>query len=190
MPKTKTRLTMGITLLVLLTLTAVALVFIRQRAQSGDGTVDLPKMAAKAVMHLAGVRQTATKDGAVQWELKAASAELEAGSKRMILKSPEVDFFLENGDKVRITANKGVLNTKTKNINVKGNVRVKDSRYTLTTKTLSYEHEARTMHSATPVRIEGRTMSLDAATMWYYLDTQQAMFSGKVQGRLYEELPL
>jgi lipopolysaccharide export system protein LptC len=181
---------MGITLLVVLTLAAVAMVFIRQRAQSGDGTIDLPKMATKAVMQLAGVRQTATKDGAVQWELEAATAELEAKSGRMILKNPEVDFFLEDGGKVRITARKGVLNTKTNNIKVQGNVRIEDSRYILTTEAMSYDHEARTMHSATPVRIDGNTMSLEAATMWYYLDTQQALFSGNVKGRIDEELPL
>lgn len=190
MPKTQKKLTMAISLVVILALAAVAMVFVKQRSHSVDGVASVPEMAAKAVMYLAGVRQTATKDGSVQWELQSQSAELEAETGRMTLRKPQVEFFLENDNRVHLTANEGILNTKTNNIEVRGNVRLQDSRYLLTTEMLSYDHETRILHSASPVHIVGKTMSISAATMRYDLNTQQALFSGNVKGRLDEELPL
>lgn len=190
MPDARKKLTLAIAVTAVLALAVVAHLFVRHQAQTGDKTVDLPKMAAKAIMYLAGVRQTATKDGAVQWELQARTAELEAGSGEMTLQDPEVEFFMEDGNRVRVTARKGILNTKTNNIEVRGNVRVDDGRYILATETLSYDHETRILHSASPVRIKGKTLSFSAATMWYNLDTQQALFSGHVKGKLDEEFPL
>ena len=108
----------------------------------------------------------------------------------MRLLSPEIDFFLKDGDRVHMTADKGVLNTKTNDIRARGNVRVHDSRYTLVTETLSYEHDTRVLHSKSPVQIKSATMSLKAKEVWYNLNTQQAPFSGNVQGELDEEFAL
>lgn len=190
MANVKRKLKMALTLLVVLGLLAAAVGFIHLRRQGDEENAVLPKMAAKAVMYLAGVHQTATRDGAVQWELNAGSAELEAGSGRMILKAPEVEFILENGSRVRLTADSGILNTKTNDIEVRGNVCVKDSRYTLTTEMLSYDHEKRILFSTLPVHIAARAVALSAAAMRYDLNTSQALFSGMVKGRLNDGLPL
>jgi LPS export ABC transporter protein LptC len=189
MTDVKRKLKVTLTLLVVLGFAAAAAGFFHLRRQDDD-TAPLPKMAAKAVMYLAGVHQTATRDGAVQWELNAGSAELEAESGRMILKAPEVEFILENGCRVRLTADTGVLNTKTNDIEVRGNVCVKDSRYTLTTEMLAYEHEKRVLYSTSPVHIAARAVTLNAASMRYDLNTSQALFSGMVKGRLNDGLPL
>lgn len=190
MPDTRKKITLGITLAAVVALVVVAHLFIRHRSQSADNAVQLPRMAAEAIMHLAGVHQTATKNGAVQWELTARTAELEAATGQMTLEQPEVEFFMEDGRRVHVTARKGILNTRTNNIEVRGNVRVKDGRYKLTTETLTYDHKARVLLSTSPVRIEGKTLSFSAASMRYDLDTRQALFSGNVKGKLDEELPL
>jgi LPS export ABC transporter protein LptC len=188
--KNSHKLTLGITLVVVMALAVVAAFYLGRQAPDDTSDEAMPSMTAKALMYLAGVRQTATKNGNVQWELKAQSAELEAATGQMTLKAPEVEFFLESGERVRLTGKEGILNTKTNNIEVRGNVQVEDSRYTLTTDALSYEHESRMLHAASSVRIVGKTMSLNAASMWYNLDTRQVLFSGYVKGRLDEELPL
>jgi LPS export ABC transporter protein LptC len=190
MTDVKRKLKIALTLLVVMGLAAAAVGFFHLRRQGDDITAALPKMAAKASMYLAGVHQTATQDGAVQWELNAGSAELESESGRMILKAPEVEFILDNGSRVRLTADTGVLNTKTNDIEVRGNVCIKDSRYTLTTEMLAYEHEKRVLYSTSPVHIAARAVTLNAATMRYDLNTSQALFSGMVKGRLNDGLPL
>jgi LPS export ABC transporter protein LptC len=190
MPDTRKKLTVGIVLTAVLVLAVVAHLYVRHRSRSAEIVADRPRMDARTLMHLSGVHQTSTKDGAVQWKLKALAAELESTDGQMILEQPEVAFFMKDGGQVNVTARKGILNTRTNNIEVRGNVMVDDGRYQLTTETLVYDHETRILLSTSPVRIEGKTMSFSAANMRYNLDTRQALFSGRVKGKLDEELAL
>ena len=169
---------------------SVIVVFVRFRSAVEQGKIPIPPMAAKTVMSLANVHQTATKDGAVQWELKADSAELEAETGFMVLTNPEVRFFIEDGTKVRLTAKRGVLDTKKNDIEVTGNVRVKNSRYTLLTEMLAYKHDTRILQADKPVRIISRAIELKAATMTYDLNANRASFKGAVEGNLNEMSPL
>lgn len=146
----------------------------------------LPKMAAKSLMALHQVRQTATKDGNVQWQLEAEAAELEAETGRMVLQSPKVEFFLEDGAKVHLSAEQGVLNTKNNNMEVRGNVRLRNDQYTLVTAALAYQHERQVITTPTPVDIRGPSIELHAATMTYDMKTNQTQFDGPVQGVLHE----
>lgn len=145
-----------------------------------------PKAATQAIMALSQVHQTATKDGAVQWELDATTAELETGTGKMILQSPKVTFFLDDGTRVKLTAKEGTLHTSSNDIEVRGNVLVRNDRYTLITEVLAYEHEQRVLHADAPVQIIGQDIELKAATMRYDLNANQTRFQGQVEGILFE----
>ena len=175
-----------LTLVLGLSLGAVFWFFFQFRENQGALPAVLPKLAAKSVMALSHIQQTATKDGVVQWRLQAAAAELEADSGRMVLQSPKVTFFLEDGGQVHLTAEKGILNTKTNNMEVKGNVHLTNDRYTLVTEELDYQHDLRVISTKTPVQISGQAIHLDAAAMAYDLNTDQTRFSGPVEGILRE----
>lgn len=185
-----TRRTRNITLilsvLVAACIGAIGWAFYQQR-HSGTVTIPIPASSAKALMALSKVHQTATKDGTVQWELDAQSAELEADTGRMVLESPKVEFYLEDGGKVYLTARKGILFTRNNNIQVEGNVRVVNDRYTLVTETLAYEHVERRLVTNRPVQITGRTFELSSATLTYDLNTNQAQLEGTVKGIVYEK---
>jgi len=135
-------------------------------------------------MTLAKVHQTATKDGKVQWELDAASAQLEANGGRMILTSPKVQFHMEDGTQVTLTAEQGILHTGNNDMEVTGQVRLHNDQYTLLTETLVYLHEQRVLKSDTPVHIQSATMKLRANRMTYDLTDNRARFDGQVQGDL------
>ena len=190
MRNARKKLTLGITLTVVITLAAVAAIYMKRPFPTGDTPTEPPQMAEQSVMYLSGVRQTATKDGAVQWEMEAESAELEAASGRMTLRAPRVAFYLEDGERVYLTADEGVLYTKNNDIEARGNVHIRESRYTFTTETLTYQHDTRVLHSESGVRIESARMTLNAQTLWYNLNSRQALFSGDVQGKIYEAFPL
>lgn len=177
-----------LTLLLLLglSLAAVSWYYFHLRQGLDSARIPLPKAASKAVMALSKVRQTATKDGVVQWNLEAATAELEAGTGRMILQSPEIKFFLEDGSQVYLTAEKGILHTRENNMEVQGNVHLRSDRYTLVTEALAYDHERRLITTSRAVEISGRTIRLHAAAMTFNLSTNQARFSGPVKGILNE----
>lgn len=145
-----------------------------------------PEAATQAIMALSRVHQTATKDGHTQWELDADAAELEADTGKMVLNAPKVNFFLEDGTKISLTAREGILHTRTNDMEVRGKVHIRNDRYTLTTETLTYEHDDRVLQAESAVRITGAAIDLKAAAMRYDLNTNQTEFDGRVEGILYE----
>lgn len=174
----------------ILALAAVAAVFIHFKHGDSPPSTALPSAAAKAIMSLARVHQTATKDGVVQWEMDADSAELDSESGRMRLKAPHVRFFLADGTQVVLTAAQGTLNTRSNNMQVQGNVQVQNGRYTLITEKLAYQHGDRILRADAPVQIVGQAVDLRADTMTYDLKTDRAHFSGRVKGTVYEGSPI
>lgn len=169
---------------------AVIVIFTQFHRKLEQTKPPVSPVAEKTLMSLDKVRQTATKDGAVQWELDARTAELEAETGLMVLNGLSVRFFLEDGSQVFLTARRGVLDTQKRDIEVTGNVKVENDRYTLLTEMLSYRHETRTLLSDKPVRIVGRSIELRAATMTYELDANRASFEGNVDGNIDEALSL
>jgi LPS export ABC transporter protein LptC len=173
--------------IVALSIIAVGWTFYQYRQTRGSLKIPLPpETATQAIMALSRVHQTATKDGHTQWELDADAAELEAGTGKMLLKAPKVNFFLEDGTKISLTAREGILNTKTNDMEVHGKVRIHNARYTLTTETLTYEHDHNVLQAESAVQITGAAMDLKAAAMRYNLATNQTEFDGRVEGILYE----
>jgi LPS export ABC transporter protein LptC len=166
---------------------AIAWTFYQQRRDSDAVAIPIPTSSTKALIALTKVHQTATKDGAVQWELDAESAELEATTGRMVLTRPKVEFYLDDGGKVYLTARRGVFFTRNNNINVRGNVRVVNGRYILLAETLDYEHAQRRLYTDRPVTITGRAFDLSSSGMTYDLNTNQAQFDGDVKGIVHEK---
>jgi LPS export ABC transporter protein LptC len=166
----------------------VVWVFYQLRQDRTEVKIPLPvETATKAIMALSKVRQTATKDGTVQWVLDASEAELETATGKMVLQSPKVVFHLDDGTRVNLTAKEGILHTRNNNIEVRGNVLVRNDRYTLATEALAYKHKQRVLNADTPVQIIGQEIELKAATMHYDLKTNRTRFNGAVEGILFED---
>jgi len=179
-----------LTSVLVLVLAAISVLFFNFRRDTPRQTLPAPRIGKETIMALARVYQTATRDGRIQWQLEAESAELEEMSGRMVLKSPKVDFFLEDGSKVRMTSEKGILYTNTNDMEACGHVQLSHDRYTMSTEMLAYRHERRILESDQPVRILGEAFDLRADTMVYDLNTDQARFNGQVQGEVLETIPL
>ena len=158
--------------------------WVHSRRQQGHPLAPLAEKATNALITLMGIHQTATKEGKVQWELDADSAELEAENNRMILTEPKVDFIMRDGGKVHLTARKGVLDTRNNDMEASGQVRMRNDQYELETETLKYQHEARLLICQTPVRIIGPAFDLRADRMTYNLEENRAYFDGRVEGNL------
>lgn len=182
--RSKTKL--ALTLALVLPLGAVLLYFLHFRQSLNPAAPPLPDSAADTVMVLSKVRQTATKDGIVQWKLEADTAQMEAGTGRMVLQSPEINFFLDDGSQIHLTAQKGILDTRDNDMEVQGNVHLRSDRYTLVTEVLAYDNARRVITTSRSVRISGKTIQLKAAAMTYDLKTNQALFGGPVKGVLHE----
>jgi LPS export ABC transporter protein LptC len=170
--------------LLLIIAAVVALRWFHSRRQPGQPLPVPAEKATDALMTLMGIHQTATKEGKVQWELDADSAQMESANGRMILTGPKVNFILQDGGKVHLTAREGVLHTRSNDMAAKGHVRLRNDQYELETESLKYQHKERLLSCQTPVRIIGPAFDLRADRMTYNLEENRAYFDGRVEGNL------
>ncbi len=173
--------------IMLLGVTGVVATFVTYR-KSFDNPEKLSSMLpenTQVSMH--AFEHTATRDGRTQWHLEAESASL-TGQKKLVLKPIAVGIYSENGRKIYLTAKNGVLNQKTNNITMSGNVVARTDGYRFEADSAVYDHNRRFLNSKTPVRIISKQGELVADTMAYDLETNQATFNGNVKGAFSEQI--
>ncbi len=171
---------------VLAMLVAVSLVFFLSRHRGGSQMAVNLLPDAKTLMSLSNVHQTATKNGRIQWELRATTAKLMSDGKSLALDHPQVAFFTEDGTRVSLEADTGRLNLETNDITVEGHVSISNSRYRLATEHAAYQHQKRLIVCGRPVEIVGPGLRLGALTMSYDLKADKTVFEGRVEGVLNE----
>jgi len=168
-------------------------IFINYRNSSSslqDSTLTAP-IASKAKLALGKLQHTATRNGKKEWTLTAESASMMDGEKKKthIIK-PSVIFFLEDGGKVYLTANRGILDISSNNMEAFGNVKVIHKEYVLYTQKLIYLHKVRKILSRDSVKIKGSNFALRSKFMVYDLNKKTSTFRGHVKGLLYENIIL
>lgn len=107
-----------------------------------------------------------------------------------IFQDLSITFYLKNKTQVYLTANKGILKIDSNDMEILGNVVVKNLTYRLKTENLFYRHNQRIIFSKVPVKVSGAAFNLIADSMSLNLNTNKTMFEGKVQGTLREIIRL
>jgi len=162
-------------------------VFIRYRQYADKRNSSVSPVPGDANISIGKVHQTATKDGATEWSLNAGSVKYFDSQKKAVLKDLSITFFLKDGSHIYMTADKGVLKTDSNDIEVTGNVVVKNINYRLRTENLHYNHKKRTISSPVPVEISGTFIRLAADSMFIDLNRNQAVFKGNIKGNIHEK---
>jgi len=135
------------------------------------------------------VHQETTRDGKKEWSLDASSAQYIIQKKQAIFNDLSAIYFLKGNKKIYITANKGILNTESNNIEILGNVVVKNDDYKLSTEILFYDNETRKIYSKAPVKIYDGSSTLMAKSMSIDLNTNNLTFGG-VRGEFIGDMSL
>jgi lipopolysaccharide export system protein LptC len=143
-----------------------------------------------AKMSLGKLHHTATRDGVIEWSLDASSAKLLDEKKQLILDDLSVVFYMKDGKKAYLTAEKGFLHTESNDIEVAGNVVVKNDNYVLKTKKINYEHTRRILFSNVSVEISSDSKKLTADSISFDLNTKKTMLEGNVKGIFSENIKL
>ncbi|MGD8543160.1 MAG: LPS export ABC transporter periplasmic protein LptC [Desulfobacteraceae bacterium] len=143
----------------------------------------------KAQLALQKIRQTATRGGITEWSLEADSARYLDESKELLLENLAVEFFMDDGARMLLTADRGTLRTDTNDIAVRDNVRVTKEDLALSTEALDYDHQERILTSRAEVRITSGGSEITANTFRYDLNTRQAVLDGDVRGVFSENQP-
>jgi LPS export ABC transporter protein LptC len=130
--------------------------------------------------------QTATRNGIKEWNLDAASVNYIVERNQAIFQDMSITFYLKDKTQVYLTANKGILKTDSNDMDIFGDVLVKNSTYRLKTENLFYRHNQRIIFSKVPVKITGAAFDLVANSMSLNLNTNKIMLEGKVEGTFFE----
>jgi lipopolysaccharide export system protein LptC len=169
---------------------AVALVvfFVVHRYVFSKPEVLLTALDDKAQLSLQKIHQTATRGGITEWSLDADSARYLDENKQLLLENLAVEFFMDDGTRMLLTADRGTLQTETNDIAVRENVRVTHEDMTLRSEALDYNHQQRLLTSQAEVRITSRDSEITADTFSYDLNTRQAVLDGNVRGAFRENV--
>jgi len=165
-------------------------VFISHRRMLGKEKNIVSEIRNNANISIGKAHQTATRNGIKEWNLDAASVNYMVKKNQAIFQDLSITFYLKNKTEVYLTANKGILKIDSNDMEVLGNVVVKNSTYRLQTENLFYRHNQRIIFSKVPVKVSGAAFNLVADSMSLNLNTNKTMFEGKVQGTLREIIRL
>ena len=171
-------LMIGIALMVGLLIT----VFVKYREFSDNPAKLVEMIPDGADISIGEIQHTAVKDGRKEWSLEAASAKYSDSAKEALFEDVQVSFFLENGREVMVKGRQGRLDTETNDIEISGDVIVKDAEYQLAAEILLYDHVHRKINIPVPVKIMGQTFELQAREMTVDLESETAFFKGAVRG--------
>ncbi len=163
-----------------------ALVFVTARHMGGDDSVK-PKAPeeTEAELSINNFRHTATSKGRTEWTLKAETAEYYKGSRKVRLKNLSLTFYPESGKpRTHLTADSGIVDLKTHDADISGNILVKNPGYRLEAKTLHYRHESNIITSHKHIKLTGSSVLLTADEMEYDLETRRIECRGNVEGTL------
>ncbi|MFH2219382.1 MAG: LPS export ABC transporter periplasmic protein LptC [Pseudomonadota bacterium] len=176
--------------IILVTFGTITVVFLKYRqVLDAPGTL-LPVIQSHANIAVGKVQQTATRDGVKEWDLEAGSAHYVDADKLAVFQDLSVTFYLKDRQEVYLTANQGTLRTDSNNIDITGNVVVKNDRYTISTEKLHYEHGKHIIFTNVPVKITGGFFDLSAGAMTVDLNTKKAALNGNVVGTFNETIEL
>ena len=175
---------------IFLTFGVIFLVFLQYRhvLEKNDSAVSISQNNANITIGKA--HQTATRNGIKEWSLDAASVDYMDKNSKAVFKDLSVTFYLKDGTMVYITANQGILKTDSNDMEIYGNVVVRNKDYKLKCENLYYKHDKRILFSKTPVNLTGDSFEIVADSMSLDLNTDKALFEGKVKGTFSEQFTL
>ncbi len=177
--KTK-KLSIFLLIVILSAVGMIVSVFIGYRQVSTAPELLLTSIKEGANLSLGKIRQTATRDGIKEWSLEADSANYMEAENKVDLKKLAVTYFLEDNREVYLEADQGILQTDTNDIEVSGNVVIRNDEYQMKTEHLNYDHGQRIIICDQSIRIWGQDGELKAESAKYDLNADKIVLKGNV----------
>jgi LPS export ABC transporter protein LptC len=163
--------------LITLLIISIVVIFVRHRAVQNNTAAPVRPEASEATLTIKNFHHEATENGEKKWSLEASSASLFAAQNMAQLSDISIIFSLKKNQNLSIHASQGVLNTKTNDMIVTGNIRAEVPPYLLKTESLNYQHGSRMIVINAPVEIMGDVMTLKAGALTY--DIASGVLTGK-----------
>ncbi len=140
----------------------------------------LYNIAKNADISLKKINHIATKDGEKEWTFKSDEVIFSAKEKKAEVKNLYLTFFLKNGSEANLTADNGVLNYETNNIEAFGNVIITDGSYILKTEHIFYNNKNNIIASKNAVKVLGKNFNISANSMTLNINKGSAELNGDI----------
>ena len=176
--------------ILLIALGGVIVIYINSQQESKVAESIPQSVEPDTTLSIGKIQQTATRKGKKEWSLEAVSARYVDKTNQMILQDLLVTFYLSDKSEITLTADEGILNTDSNDIEVSGNVVLENKDYKLLTERLNYVHDKRLLYSKTPATISGTSVRVTADTLSYDLNTRQLTLEGSVETTLDDNFAL
>ena len=158
----------------------LATVFVRFRMQTGYEEQTEKENTSEAALTINGFEHTATRDGKTEWVLNAATAEIYSDQNKAVLTDIEMTAFGSDGTEVKLFADTGELDTKTRDMTVEKSVVARYPGYELRTESLHYDHELHILYTDQKVVIHGENMRISGDSATVELQKDQVTLEGHV----------
>ncbi|MCF8025090.1 MAG: LPS export ABC transporter periplasmic protein LptC [Desulfobacteraceae bacterium] len=162
----------------------LVLAFVRSRFQTGSGEKPPQPENTEAALTIKGFSHTAVNEGRTSWVLNAESARLFSARNRAELSDVDVTFFPKDRDRVHLTAQKGVFDTKNRNISISDSVVGRYQGYVLRTESLHYKRDSRIIYTDTHVMVAGDNSRFTADSGKFNIDSNTLTLDGHVRVRM------
>lgn len=162
---------------------AAAVYFNYRRVDPLSERVKTPAVSGEGMI-IAGIHQSATRDGRTEWSLDAATGQYLLAENKILLRDLTVTFFTKTGRKVFITAKRGTVMTDTHDMEAEEDVVARNDLYRLETEKMRYQHESRLIEMNTPVTISGQSGEISGDSLAIDLNSNRMVMKGHVQGIL------
>jgi LPS export ABC transporter protein LptC len=171
-------------------LAALVAVYTVYRRGAETGADLIKGLPAGTSLTIENLRHTAAREGRTEWTLDAARAKMSSDRKSAMLEKVSVEFFVEDGEAVHLAADEGILQTRSNDLEVSGNVVVRQGGYRLTCERLEYRYRDRMLVAEGPVRIADSIISVDAEQATFDMESKKLLFKGKVHGTIAQPLEM
>ncbi len=131
------------------------------------------------------VHHESTRHGVKEWVMDAGRAVYLNSENKVLFEDISATFFLKDGDTVLLTGQEGVLNSKTQDMEITGNVVARGRGYEIRTEALSYRHQKSIICSTVPFVIVGSTIRLAGHGMQFDFDSGRLSVQEKVKADIY-----
>ncbi len=178
----KQKLTIPLILLLLMILIIIVSFFYLNKFLSEPLEFRDVKIDTKAALKLNTIKQISKKNGIKEWELKASSATLLKDEDQAVLIDVSIFFFTNDKKKIHLTSQKGIMDTKTKDMVFSDNVSVTYETFGLITDKLHYNKKKHIIYSNSQVRLEKGDSVIEADSMTTKLNENITILKGHVRG--------
>jgi len=169
-------------------LCAIIVIFMCRKDVTKEPEKLISLIPENADIFIGKIYHEAAKNGEKEWSLTADTGYYGKIENQLVLKGLSVIFFLKDGTRISLTAEKGVLNTDSNDLKVTDNVVVKNKDYAIFTDRLHYDHNKRMITTKTAVKIKSASVSFAASGMTVSLDKKRLQLDGNVSGNFNDKM--